>query len=65
MFAAGQADRSDPGCVLVDEDRDEEQVQKGRCGGVLWGVGWCGDWFADGFHARPPLAALQEQGINH
>ena len=29
MFAAGQAEGSDPDCALVDQDCDEEQVEEG------------------------------------
>ena len=49
VLVARETDGGDPGGSLVDEDGEEEEVQRGGAGGVAWASRGGGDGFAYGF----------------
>jgi hypothetical protein len=49
VFVTGESARDCPGGALVDEEAEEDQVQRDGSGSVVGVVPGGGDWFAYGF----------------
>jgi hypothetical protein len=47
VWIAGEADGSDPGGALMNQDAEEKEMQDSGRGGVFQAARRCCDWFAD------------------
>lgn len=54
LLVAGKTDGGDPGGSLVNEDGEEEQMQRDGGCGVSGAARRSGDWFAYGFDVGTP-----------
>jgi hypothetical protein len=51
VFVAGEADGSDPGPALMDENPEDQEVQHTGRSSILWAVAGCCGWFEDAVDA--------------
>jgi len=60
VLVAGEADGSDPGDALMNQNTEEEQMQDGGRGGMFRAAWRCCDWFAYGVYALSPDAGYSK-----